>query len=519
MLMNKYVKGSLETLPNKDQCTVISSWYNQDGDWKHYFTLYTTQEYEEKRYSPTSKTKIIVETVSVDNILNSIPEDLSSGSASGKLEAGLDDEKAISFDFSSDIRMQYRTSQKMRSWGSSWPSLCFEHWIETDYDEEIISEDEEELLDILEQEYNIKLFENKEYVGNIIIAVENRSCRVVFNEGPEELLDIWMADDETLSDNQLLTLLDSWGIILDNIKRSAIDITLRREEFGNLLYEEEISLSAEKIISEEKAIELAKDDPLTTTLKITVDGETERYKLDQIESPGASDELLKVSKNGKLLDEYSMPIVRQVETSISINPSTSNSGGRVLPPTLYSEPTVTSGKRNWDKFVASGSKENFETWVVDDDEDYDEVMDIIYKQLAGVVKISEPYLRPDKLEEFVQEGESDLDLWVVLGHNSRHMKNMRSDFKDCVSTANSAGKDLHILWLPGEESTPLHDRFIINESTGLTIGTSFNSLDSNITVVSKIPKTQSQQLETNFDYWWENKTFRRQNSVEIIGST
>lgn len=517
--MKEYAYNFMNGLPEDNQCTAISSWYEGDDGWEHYFSLYTTHDHEESTYSPTSGTRIVVETVTVDGVINSIPEDLSDGSATGELTASFEDKGPISFRFNSDVRMQIRTSQEMCEWGQSWPALCFEHWIGNGSDRDISTEDEEELLDVLEHEFDISLREYDEYVGNLIVTVENQSCRTAFNEGPEELLDAWSAEEEDLTDNQLLKLLDSWEVTLNDIGEEEVDITLRREEFGSLLYEKEIPLSEENSLSREEAIDLAKESITARTLKLIVGGEVKRYKLGQMETPGASEEILKVSQNGRLLDEYSMPVIRQVNTSININPEMSTSGGRVLPPTLYSEPTVTAGRRNWDGVIASGADRDYETWVVDDEEDFDEVMNLIYDQLKGSVKISEPYLRPDKLEELIQEGESDLDLWVVLGHNTRYMEDMRSDFEDCVSIADDAGKGLHILWLPGEQSTPLHDRFILNEETGLIIGTSFNSLDSNVTVVSEIPGDQSQELEHNFDYWWNNQTFRRQNSVELIDST
>jgi hypothetical protein len=517
--MRDYAYNFMGGLPENNQCTAISSWYEREGGWAHYFSLYTTHDHEERAYSPTSGTKIIVKTIPVDEVLDCIPEDLSTGSVTGELAASLGDEDPMSFEFNSDARMQFRTSQEMRAWGQSWPALCFEHWIGEDSDRDISAEDEEELLDVLERELGISLREHDEYVGNLMVSVENRSCRTAFNESPEELLDAWSAEDEDLTDEELLKLLDSWEVALDDIDEGQVDITLRREEFGSLLYEIEIPLSEEALLSREEAIDVAKGSIIDRTLKLVVGGEAKRYRLDQLDTPGASEEILKVSQNGRLLDEYLMPLIRQVNTSININPDSSSSGGRVLPPTLHSEPTVTAGRRNWDAIIASGVDGDFETWIVDDERDYDEIMGLIYDQLKGPVKISEPYLRPNRLEELVQEGEPDLDLWVVLGHKTRYMNNMRADFEDCVSTADDAGKGLHILWLPGEQSTPLHDRFILNEETGLIIGTSFNSLDSNVTVVSEIPEEQSQELERNFDYWWNNRTFRRQHSVELIDST
>lgn len=517
--MREYANDFIEGTLTDTQGTVISSWYDGGDNWEHYFTLYTTQDLEEETYAPNSETEIRVESISFEEILQKIPEEFSGGYVSGESSTTFASGDTKTFEFKSDVRMQFRTSQDMQEWGQSWPALCFEHWIEEDSDREISADDENELLDTLKEELGICLRDHDEYVGNIIVSIENQSCRATFNEGPEELLTVWSSDDGDLTDSELLTLLDSWEIDLNGIEKEQVEITLRREEFGNVLYEKEIPLSEESLLSTEEAVQLAEESIIAPTVKLVSNDESARYKLDSFEAPGASDEILKISQNGRLLDEYSCPLIRQVDTTVELGLGSASSNGRTLPPTLFEEPTYSTGQRLWNPIVSSEAKGDFETWIVDDPDDYDEVMDLIYDQLSGPVKLSEPYLRPERLDELIQEGEQDLDLWVVLGHKQNYLNSMRSDFEQCVSKAASAGKGLHILWLPGDQSTPLHDRFLLNEEGGLIIGTSFNSLDSNITVVSEIPEDQSQELEVNFDYWWNSRTFRRQHDVELIDST
>jgi hypothetical protein len=59
----------------------------------------------------------------------------------------------------------------------------------------------------------------------------------------------------------------------------------------------------------------------------------------------------------------------------------------------------------------------------------------------------------------------------------------------------------------------------LNTDIGLTFGTSFNSIDGNFTMVSEVSGGDASILEEKFDEWWSDPVFKREFSVELIGST
>lgn len=95
---------------------------------------------------------------------------------------------------------------------------------------------------------------------------------------------------------------------------------------------------------------------------------------------------------------------------------------------------------------------------------------------------------------------------------------MREDLKQNIREADNQNIELRVLWIPGSRgsNSPLHDRFILSAEGGLTIGTSFNSLDSNVSYVTETAQADAVDLETNFDRWWQDRMFRERHDVEEI---
>lgn len=145
-------------------------------------------------------------------------------------------------------------------------------------------------------------------------------------------------------------------------------------------------------------------------------------------------------------------------------------------------------------------------------------MEVVQGSLSGVVKIVDPYLRPRDLSDIVALSDQDVNMWVITALPSREMPSHRHGFENIVLSAGQDGKDLHISWVP-DSPTPLHDRFLLSKDCSLTFGTSFNSLQSNLTIVHEISEEKAVQLEQNFDYWWTDNRFKNQNNVELIDTT
>jgi hypothetical protein len=486
----------------ENEGTMLTAWYDDGDEWRLYFAVLTTAVWEEDRIKPTDKTRVTVQRIP--------PERVRSLVSDSEISLSVDEEADLEFKSSADTRLKYRTSEQMENWGHEFPSLCFEKW--TDNNHTLEEEDEDALLDTLGSNFGIELGERTEYIGNVIGIAQDHRCRVTFNESTKELLDKQYDDSTELTEDELLSLAESWSVILNGVETDEIDLSLRREESGKLLYETSIPLTEENELSRNSVITAARNKEKISIVTIRAEDYVSYYQLPSIDAPGASDELLRVSKDGVLIDERGYPVVREIELEVNIKEQSADSNSK--PPTLFDKDSNSVGRREWYRYIEEGSSENLETLVVSEDEDYDEAMEIIEKALTGTVKLSEPYLRPDFVEDLVRKGSDDLDLWVVLGHDKGYMD--RPDFKSKIELANKLGKSLQYLWIPKGSNSPLHDRFLLNKNRGLTIGTSLNSLDSNLTVITEIEDDYAHELEREFDNWWTNTRLRNKLNAEVI---
>jgi hypothetical protein len=67
----------------------------------------------------------------------------------------------------------------------------------------------------------------------------------------------------------------------------------------------------------------------------------------------------------------------------------------------------------------------------------------------------------------------------------------------------------------GPKLTPLHDRFIVTEnSRSWILGTSFNSLDTNVSIISELPMRVTQALDRQFNRWWTDPVEQKDGSQD-----
>jgi len=52
--------------------------------------------------------------------------------------------------------------------------------------------------------------------------------------------------------------------------------------------------------------------------------------------------------------------------------------------------------------------------------------------------------------------------------------------------------------------TPLHDRYIVTQDAGWILGSSFNSLASNHSLIAELTPADAKRLEEQFSDWWAN---------------
>lgn len=135
----------------------------------------------------------------------------------------------------------------------------------------------------------------------------------------------------------------------------------------------------------------------------------------------------------------------------------------------------------------------------------DSIIDFLH-QSKIYVKIQEPY--PSKeLLRLIEETDSygNIKIQLLIGKFNRNQKGI---FEQELSSLRKTGKDIEVISIIGENSPPFHDRFIINEKSCISLGTSisgFGLRDSTINYLS-----EWSQIEEQFDkYLFENKTIHK----------
>lgn len=495
----------------------ISAWKLDADDASLLFGMFTTKDFGDVEVSPADDLVIISEDIFDTDLLTVIPEALDE-QVKIEFSVVLPDVGSVTFDQHRQPRICRRTSQEMEGFGLEYPAFCVEYWPRADPTPSIEEEKEVALRNSLKNQFAVELDEYPEYLGALLVAVEDRRARVRFNESGEELSSRLHEDVDALSDDEILELHDTWIVEVGSVPVDELEITLRREEYGQLLKEKPVDLDSSNRISEDAAIGYVRSEQRSPSRLAVFSDSTERYELPEIPALGASAMILKITYDGVLLDEYSMPLVRTIGMNVDVLSGSSPSPPADTPELIFEDADYTVGRYVWDQRLALSSESDLKNWVVEDTGDYDEVMEIIHDSLSETVKILDPYLRPAILSDLVAEADTDVNLWVITALYSDKMQNHRQDFEDIVSSAGQDGKDLHITWVP-DSPTPLHDRFLLSEERSLTFGTSFNSLDSNLTIVHEIAEEKAAQLERNFDFWWTDTRFKNENNVELIATT
>ena len=174
----------------------------------------------------------------------------------------------------------------------------FRHWVNRPEVARPDPDDITSLLNELRDTLGIDLEDNLDHAGNILVVVEDARAIVSMNEteDPDELFDR-RRRGEQLSENELLDIAEGWTVNLNGLNRDEIDVTLRREEYGELLYEEGLSLSPQMELSIEEATNYGEEGNWPAQVLVVADDSgTWRYLTPEFGAPSASDEIVRVSK-------------------------------------------------------------------------------------------------------------------------------------------------------------------------------------------------------------------------------
>lgn len=516
--MQTEVRELIEAYPTTfSSGCLLSAWKLNSDNASPLIGLFTTKDLGEVELRPADDLVITSGEVSEPDLLSIIPETLDEH-VEVEFSVDLPDVGSVIFDQHRQPRICRRTSQEMEGFGMENPALCVEYWPDADSIPSIGAEHEVALRDSLKDNFGVDIDEHSEYLGTILAAIEDRRGRVRFNESGEELVRRLHEEAEALNDEEILDLHDTWIVDRRSVPADELEITLRKEEYGQLLNEKSVELDSSNEVSRDAAIEFVRSERnLPSRLALRAES-TRRYELPDVPASGASAMILKISHNGLLLDEYSMPVVRHIGLNVNVMPGSGSPPSAETPLMIFEGSDYSVGRYSWDQKLALSGESDLVNWVVENESDHDEVMEVVHSSLSGIVKIADPYLRPRDLSNLVAESDQDVNMWVITALPSGEMPSHRQNFENVVSTAGHDGKDLHVSWIP-DSPTPLHDRFLLSEERSLTFGTSFNSLESNLTVVHEISEEKAAQLERNFDYWWTDNRFKSQKNVELIDTT
>ena len=122
------------------------------------------------------------------------------------------------------------------------------------------------------------------------------------------------------------------------------------------------------------------------------------------------------------------------------------------------------------------------------------------------VKIQEPY--PSKeLLRLIEETDyyGNIKIQLLIGKFNKDQKDI---FEQELSLLRKAGKTIEVVSIIGENSSPFHDRFFINEKLCISLGTSIGGLGLRDSTIHYL--NEWSQIEERFDkYFYENKTIHK----------
>lgn len=503
--------------------TVVSAYVHDDGEMTHYFTLITTRSIPEFEHEPTSSTKIECTHVPIDQSPFLVPNEREVESAGRELSVELTNGSTWEHSFRSDVRMLRRTSAEMSAWGSEFPALCFEHWAEGQYVPDASPSDKEAIAASLLDRSGIELEKYPDYAGNVLVVLEDRRVGFRYGESSEELIER-MQGDEEVDEDDLLRFHDKWIVeVHENIRTEGLDITMHRTEFDALLRSEVVPLTDANAVSREQAVTDAREanwpeDQIYEWVALIQGDETQRYRLPDTYASSASDQTLRVSKDGIVLDEVSCPLMRQMNLQLDVRSPGQSTPDYETPPQLLRHEgghRFVTGRRIWDdRLTDFGPVQEIRAWTTRGG--YNEALSDIISDLLNAVKIIDPYFGPDQLTDIVTQFPRDIPVWIITALPDEEYD--ESVFLTALSRLHRRGHTVRIKRIVDKEGrpteTPLHDRFILTQGNGWLVGCSFSTIESNFSVISELLTNAGEEVDRIFDRWWRNPVLQKDNRTE-----
>lgn len=143
------------------------------------------------------------------------------------------------------------------------------------------------------------------------------------------------------------------------------------------------------------------------------------------------------------------------------------------------------------------SEENMVVKVGEKDRAVEFLRRWLQQTALGHLYICDPYFSPTELDllMLIQSVVPDIEITVLTSRHCQRQRQIQSLYEayrtgwQNISDQNPPKAEIVVIGLEGSEKSPIHDRSILNEQSGVSLGTSWNSVglsqDSVIRVLSE----------------------------------
>lgn len=485
-----------QRLPGDIKVSQIQAWVRTDSSWELYYFHVTTNLVDEFIIDNKNEPIYIVsKNTSVEAVPGVIPEEELSRESPAHMEIECIGESDYRTERKSEFRIERSYSSDTDQFAARHSALRVEWWIDEEDRPDCPTGIENQVHSYLKEQCKIDLAPKLDYRGNFIIVLEDKRIRFRSTESPEIK-------------------------IVEEIFDQDLDIVLEWQEYGDTIWSE--SFSANQIQNSDDV----SDDGSMIIKTIVGDQEyriaaSEFYRTNSVLKPGASDVRIKIVQDGITLDQNDYPLIRVIDSNIQLEGSEEESG----PPKLHHQsPTdrpgtsFATGEHIWDsRRLSHGSQNENRGWCTNANEvTVTDALSTIQAEIGSIVKIVDPYMSDDEIIDFIDSIDGNVNVWVITSEPVD-----TSSLDNQLEHWNAPDRKVEILRVidsnGASKQTPLHDRFLLTDgqygqASGWTLGTSFNSLDLNTSIISEIPLRLVNQLDIEFNSWWYEPIEERHSS-------
>lgn len=482
-----------ERLKSDSVLSYLQVWVNTADSWEHYFSLLTTCSIPEKEIrGQQDRYYVVCETNSLDIVDGYLPLEETSLSTPARItETALGDVEYQS-SRGGDIRIERSYSGDQDQWGTDRSAIRVEGWVEEPDVPTCPTEVRNELHGVINVLSDIDLDKHPDYRGNLLLVLEDQRVKLTANDTPRLEIDTDVMGTESLF------------------------VTAEWREYGDPIWSQSVAFDTLQQFTHDGR---ETQNP-SSEIPLTVSTSDEEFTIDlagtcEIDplTTGASEVRISLVEDGITIDWTELPLMRIIRMNVQIGSSEAEMESESGPPALYYDtPTdqpgmsMVEGRHIWDeRRIEFGSQQTSRGWCTNADElTVAQALTSIQREFGSVVKLVDPYLDDEHLIEFIEDIDEDTEVWGITTEpiDSEQLLTRLQSWE-------AAGRQIELLRLldaDGSPSgTPLHDRFVLTSGDhlrGWVLGTSFNSLETNVSIISELPQRVVNELDRAFNEWW-----------------